>query len=61
MQGGGAAVFVGTGGSFQRAVLADCRGDGNHDGSGCVVDWGSNDHCLKSCTHSATVALSCNA
>ena len=45
-------MFVGAGGSFQRAVLADCRGSGNHDGSGCAVDWGdfllsTRDSCLK--------------
>ena len=54
-------MHVDTGGAFQRAVLADCRGSGNHDGSGCVIDWENSDRCLKDCTHSVTAALSCTA
>ena len=45
-------MFVATDDPFQRAVLVDCRGSGNHDGSGCAVDWGdfllsTRDSCLK--------------
>ena len=54
-------MWVDTNGAFQRAVLADCRGSGNRDDSGCIVDWTDSDHCLKNCTHSVTAALSCAA
>ena len=50
-------MFVATDDPFQRAVLADCRGDGNHDGSGCAVDWTNSDRCLNR-THSATACHS---
>ena len=40
-------MWVETYSPFQRAVLADCRGDGNSDArSSCVVDWGSTVRCL---------------
>ena len=54
-------MCVHTDSPFQRAVLADCRGDGNHDGRGCAIDWTNSDRCLKDGTHSATAALSRNA
>ena len=51
-------MFVETDDPFQRAVLADCRGDGNIDARiGCVVDWGSV-RCLTEGTFLRAVAPS---